>query len=65
MLLSLYKSLFQSKPLIIVLDSDNSSPPLAAAVAVQWIPAIADSGHSCGIAMDSALVAVDLSIDSS
>ena len=65
MLFELYKSLFQPKPLIIVLDSDNSSHPLAAAVAMQWMPAIAESGHSCGIAMGSALVAADLSIESS
>ena len=50
MLFGLYKSLFQPKPLKIVPDSDNSSHPLA--VAVQWIPAIADSGG----AMDGALV---------
>ena len=67
MLFGLYKSLFQPKPkLIIVLDSDNSSRPLlAAALAVQWIPAMAESGHSCGVAMDSALVAADSSNDSS
>ena len=67
MLFGPYKSLFQPKPLIIVLDSDNRSrPPLAAALAVQWIQAMAESAHNCGVAiMDSALVAADSSNDSS
>ena len=65
MLFDLYNTLFQPKPLIKVLDSDNSSPPLAAAVAVQWIPAIADSGHNCGMITDRVAVPVGISIDSS
>ena len=37
MLFGLYKSLFQPEPLIIVLDSDNSSHPSLAAALALWL----------------------------